>query len=326
MNARKRPADQHSSLAVAVLLGGWSAEREVSRCSGQAVLAALRVAGHDAMSLDPAEIDVLAYPWQSVDAAFLALHGGFGENGSLQQILDELQVAYTGCGPAACRIAMSKRASKTCFTRAGVPTPSTRIVSADYPMEAAVAAAIELQLPVVTKPDSQGSSIGVSIVRDISRLGEALSLCFEYDHYAIVERYIDGRELTVAVLDGQALPLIEIRSPREFYDYCAKYHDDATEYLFDVDLPATCIRSIEQAAITATESLGCRGVVRVDLRLDAELRPWVLEVNTIPGFTDHSLVPKAAARAGIAFPDLCDRLVRLAIDAAPSSQPLERAA
>jgi D-alanine-D-alanine ligase len=303
--------------SVAVLLGGWSAEREVSLASGRAVIDALRSRGHDVCQMDPAEIDILSYPWSHVEVAFVALHGGFGEDGTLQTILDELAVPYTGCGPDACRLAMSKRASKACFARAGVPTPDYHVATDSDSPAATAEVAIRLGYPVVTKPDSQGSSIGVTIVREPAGLADALAQCFHYDSRAIVERFVTGRELTVAILDGQPLPPIEIRTPRGFYDYQAKYHDDMTQYLFDLDLSPMVLSHIEQVAVGASAALGCRGVVRVDLRLDADLRPWVLEVNAVPGLTDHSLVPKSAARAGISFPELCDRLIRTPLHGLP---------
>ncbi len=308
--AMDRPVVSDGPLSIVVLSGGWSAEREVSLASGRAVIDALRSRDHDVRELDPAEIDVLAYPWRGVDVAFIALHGSFGEDGTVQSLLDDLGVAYTGSGPQASRLAMSKSAAKLRFIAAGLPTPTYHTVHVTDAAAIASDKTGELGYPLVVKPNGQGSSIGVTIVHDATQLANALAGAFRYDPLAILEKYIDGRELTVAIIDRQPLPIIEVRPARPFFDYQAKYQDDSTDYAFDIDLPPETVRQVESAAIGAVESLGASGVVRVDLRLDGTGQPWLLEVNTVPGFTDHSLVPKSAARAGIAFAELCDRLVR----------------
>ena len=301
------PSDR--SLTIVVLLGGWSSEREVSQASGRAVISALRSRGHDVRELDPAGIDILTYPWAGVDAAFIALHGSFGEDGTVQSLLEDLRIPYTGSGPVASQLAMNKSASKHRFIANGLPTPAFQTVHVQEPESSVAEKAAAFGFPLVVKPNSQGSSVGVTIVEKPEQLGDAMRASFQYDPLAILETFIPGRELTVAVLDRRPLPPIEIRPARSFYDYQAKYQDDATSYVFDSDLPSAVVRGVEAAAVSAVEALGCSGVARVDLRLDSEHRPWLLEVNTIPGFTDHSLVPKAAARAGIGFAELCEQLV-----------------
>ena len=303
-------------LRIVVLRGGQSAEREVSLESGQAVAVALRKAGHRVTELDPAEVDLRAYPWPRIDACFVALHGPWGEDGQVQEILEELGVRYTGSGPAACRLAMSKSAAKAVFEEQGIPTPLSVTVEQTESTETRQTAAAKIGYPLVVKPDAQGSTIGVTIVREPGQLTAAFELAFKYDSMAVVESYIAGREITVAVLGGETLPVIEIVTPGGFYDYQAKYTDPQTEYRFEIPIKQQTYAEIERIAAEVYRALGCRGVARVDIRLDEQERPWVLELNTIPGMTDHSLVPKAAARAGVDFVALCDRLVKDAVAAA----------
>jgi D-alanine-D-alanine ligase len=297
------------SLTIVVLLGGWSTERDVSLDSGRAVINALRSRGHDVRELDPAAIDILTYPWVGVDAAFIALHGSFGEDGTVQSLLDDLRIPYTGSGPAASQLAMNKSASKQRFIAHGLPTPTFQTVHVEESDSSIADKAAAFGFPLVVKPNAQGSSVGVTIVDRPEQLVDATHAAFRHDPLVLLETYIPGRELTVAVLDRRPLPPIEIQPARPFYDYHAKYQDDATDYVFEIDLPPAVLRGVESVAVSAVESLGCCGVARVDLRLDGEHRPWLLEVNTIPGFTDHSLVPKAAARAEIGFAELCEQLI-----------------
>ena len=296
-------------LTIVVLLGGWSSEREVSLASGRAVIDALRSRGHDVRELDPAAIDILTYPWAGVDAAFIALHGSFGEDGTVQSLLEELRIPYTGSDPAASRLAMSKSASKQRFMAQGLPTPTYQTAHHQESPASIAEKASTIGFPLVVKPNAQGSSVGVTIVHAAGELDDALHAAFRFDPLALLEKFIAGREMTVAVLDRRPLPAIEVRPARAFYDYLAKYHDVTTAYVFDTDLPPAVVRNVEALAVSAVESLGTSGAARVDLRLDEQNGPWLLEVNTIPGFTDHSLVPKAAARAGIGFPELCEQLV-----------------
>jgi D-alanine-D-alanine ligase len=322
MSGNATDCNAHSSrtLTVVVLLGGWSSERAISLASGQAVIHALRSRGHDVRQLDPADIDLFTYPWAGIDAAFVALHGSFGEDGTVQTLLDQLRVPYSGSGSAASRLAISKSSSKQRFLARRLPTPAYRTGHVVEPADSIHRKAGEIGYPLVVKPDSQGSSIGVSIVAGPEQLQGALELAFAYDPLTILEQFIPGRELTVAVLERTALAPIEIRPARPFFDYEAKYEDADTAYVWDLDLPPDTAQRISTLAVTAVDELDCCGVTRVDLRLDPENRPWLLEVNTIPGLTDHSLVPKAAARAGLSLGELCEQLLVTKISRAAETE------
>ena len=302
-------------MRVTVLMGGPSAEREVSLASGRAVSAALRRAGHLVREVDADVSSVRALRPDEQEVVFIALHGPFGEDGTVQAMLEEAGIPYTGSAPAASRAAMDKVVAKEMMRRAKVFTPEAMVLrreELDGKSEAPGAARDRLGLPVVVKPARQGSSIGVGIVREASALPAALEEAFAYDDVVLVEKYVAGRELTVGILGERTLPVIELRPHREFYDYQAKYVGEQTEYIFEVDLPPATLEAAADMSLRAYRALGCRDLARVDLILDEWQRPFVLEVNTIPGFTDHSLVPKAARRAGITFESLCDFLVRLA--------------
>jgi len=306
-------------LRVAVLAGGDSAERVVSLASGRQVLAALREAGYDAQTFDPISVDLDHLAWSDFDACFIALHGGAGEDGRVQERLERIGVPYTGSGPAASRLAMSKSASKERFFLAGVPTqPYVLLHESDTPQDAA-AKVPTLGFPVVVKPDGQGSSIGLGFAESPQELAKAFSTARAFDPFVLVEPWIDGREFTVAVLGRRPLPLLEIATPRGMFDYEAKYSDDATQYRVDTGLPEQVATQLEQAAVAAAAALGTTGLARVDVMLDQALRPWVLEVNTVPGLTDHSLAPQAAGWAGLELHALCDWMIRdcLALEVVP---------
>lgn len=319
-----------SPLRLAVLAGGESAERDVSLASGAAVTAALEACGHDVVRYDPAKIELEHIPWFTFDACFLALHGGAGEDGRIQQRLTRLGVDFTGSDVAACRLAMSKSAAKERFLHTGsVNTPDYCLLHSSESLCTAGLKAGSLGYPLVVKPDSQGSSLGVSIVHRPEELAAALAQAWALDPFAVAEEFIAGRELTVALLDGRALPVLEIVTPRAFFDYEAKYSAADTLEQFPADLSPETLAQVERAALAAARALGTRGLVRVDLILDSAGRPWVLEVNTTPGMTDHSLVPKAARLVGIDMPVLCDLVARSALrwsDRVPSnaSQPAPR--
>lgn len=301
---------EQTTWRVAVLAGGDSDERSISLQSGAAVQAALAARGHLALHLDPSVVDLAGVDWRQFDVAFLALHGQFGEDGQVQRILDEAGVPFTGSNAAASRLAFSKAAAKERFLQFGVPTPVHSLLHYTDDADRIRRVTEEIGYPLVVKPDSQGSSLGISIVRSTVEVAAAMKLCFEFDSFAVVERAILGTEWTVGLLDDLVLPMIQIVTEREFFDWHAKYEDDDTQYLFDSKLPHDVAASIEEAARGACRALGTTGLMRVDLRLDEALRPWVLEVNTVPGFTSHSLVPKAAARMGIEFGELCERAIR----------------
>ena len=291
---------------VAVLKGGPSAERDVSLRSGAAITAGLRRRGYRVSEVDvTAEaVDVPA----DADAAFIALHGTFGEDGGLQEILQARGLPFTGSGAAASRRAFDKVVSKRVFEQAGIPTPRCQVMRRGD--------ARQLPLPVVVKPPRQGSSIGLSKVFEEGEWAPALDLALSMGDEALVEVFIEGRELTVGIVGDQVLPVVEIRAPGGCYDYRAKYTAGLTEYLVPAPLPPEATRLCQELAWRTHQALGCRGLGRVDIRLAGDGAAFVLEMNTIPGFTETSLLPKAAKCAGLDFPDLCERILNLA-EAAP---------
>lgn len=294
---------------VAVLLGGRSAEREVSLRSGTMVLNALRSRGVDAHPFDPQQSDLAALIAQKFDRVFIMLHGRYGEDGTIQGALELLGIPYTGSGVLASALAMDKWHTKLVWQAAGIPTPRYELLTAASDLDAVVA---RLGLPLMVKPANEGSSIGMSKVHDGADLEEAYTLAANYDSVVLAEEFINGIELTAAVLGGEALPLIRLETPREFYDYAAKYVADDTRYIVPCGLAADAERALQQRVLAAFGALGCRGWGRVDLMLDAAGRPWFIEANTAPGMTDHSLVPMAARHAGLAFEDLVLRILELA--------------
>ncbi len=298
------------ALTVAVLEGGESAERSVSLESGAAVRAALAERGHRVLAIDPAEVDLSTHDWTGIDIVFIALHGTFGEDGQVQKILEHAGVPYTGSDPAAARLSFHKSAAKERFFQNYVPTPPYVLVHEGDTAGRIMQKAKSLGFPLVVKPDAQGSSLGVSIVRSPDELAKALSRCFHLESFGLLEAAIVGTEWTVGIFDEFTLPLIQVVPNRSFYDYQAKYADDATQYLFEFDVPSDVINSIYQAARNAYNALKLRGIARIDLMLDRFNRPWVLEANSVPGFTSHSLVPKAAARIGISLGELCEQMLQ----------------
>lgn len=291
---------------VAVMYGGFSSEREVSISSGQAVLDALQDRGVDAHAWDPAEQDLPAFSAAGFDRVWIALHGPGGEDGTLQGALQWLKMPYTGSGVLASALAMDKVRSKELFRACGINTPDYVLAHSSGDANIAVE---EFGFPLVIKPVGQGSSVGMSKVFDASELPAAMDLALSFGGPALVERCIVGDESTVAVLQGQALPSIRIETPRVFYDYRAKYESDKTQY----HCPGTTNPELEQqyhdVAIATFTKLGCTGWGRVDFMTGSDGVPQVLEVNTIPGMTSHSLVPMAAKISGIDFPELCWRIL-----------------
>jgi D-alanine-D-alanine ligase len=296
-----------SPLRITVLAGGPSAERAVSLESGRAVHAALSRLGHRCALRDvvPDDLSALEEP---TDFVFIALHGAFGEDGTIQGELDRRGICYSGSGAAASRLAMDKAAAKHRFAEVGVPTPPYEVVDASR----RAGLATRFGIPAVVKPVDSGSSVDTVIVRSAERLEpEAARLVGQYGR-ALVERYIRGPELTVGIVGDTALPVCQIIPAGEFYDYHAKYVADDTEYRFDIDLPETLLQRVRELSLRAHRALDCDVFSRVDWMVDAETRePYCLEINTIPGFTSHSLLPKAAARIGVSFDALCGRIVRL---------------
>ena len=306
------------SWRIAVLAGGTSRERNISLESGDAVSKSLSACGHIVSRIDPAHIDLHALDWSSFDVAFLALHGTFGEDGHVQQILEDAGIPFTGSDSVASRLAFSKSAAKERFIQNGVPTPAYVLIHESDSAARIQQLANALGFPLAVKPDGQGSSLGVTIVRTPEELPQALARCFHFDPFGLLEVAIDGTEWTLGILDGEPLPLIQIETGRGFFDYEAKYEDDDTQYLFEFAFPTSVIKAIENAGRRAYESLGCRGLARVDLRLDRFHEPWLLEVNTIPGMTSHSLVPKAASRVGLSLGAICERSIHNCLNRKPT--------
>lgn len=291
---------------VAVLLGGKSAERAVSLKSGAMVLNALRSSGVDARPFDPAERGLELLIRERFEHVFIALHGRFGEDGTVQGALEFLELPYTGSGVLASALAMDKVRTKLLWQASGLPTPAWEMLQADSDLGALAA---RLGLPLMVKPVNEGSSIGMSKVCAAAQLEEAFTLAVNYDRAVIAERFIDGSELTCAILDSEALPLIRLETPREFYDYAAKYVAEDTRYILPCGLPEARERELQRLCLDAFHALGCRGWGRVDLMLDGDGAPYLLEVNTTPGMTDHSLVPMAARAVGLSYEDLCLRIL-----------------
>ncbi|MHC5111433.1 MAG: D-alanine--D-alanine ligase [Planctomycetota bacterium] len=297
------------SLDIVVLSGGPSAEREVSLESGKAVHEALLRLGHRSVIADIGPDNLSALD-QRADFVFIALHGAFGEDGTVQAELDRRGIPYGGSGRDASHLAMDKVASKQRFEALDIPTPAYELVSSDT----LAGLSGRFASPAVVKPVSSGSSVDTTIARTAEQLqrdAEAVSARYGA---ALVETFIDGPELTCAVLGGDALPVCEIRPAREFYDYTAKYHDDDTQYSFAPRVTDNTLAKVKAISLKAHEALGCAVFSRVDVMIDKDTeQPYVLEINTIPGFTGHSLVPKAAKRVGIDFDQLCQRIIELSL-------------
>ena len=294
---------------VAVLLGGPSSEREVSLMSGNAVLAALRERGVDAHPFDPAERDLWDLKRDGFDRVFIALHGRFGEDGTVQGALETLRIPYTGSGVMASALAMDKWRTKLVWQAAGIPTPRYRVVDAGTDWMAVVAA---LGLPLIVKPAREGSTIGITKVAtvDHGELATAYAEAARHDALVLVEEFVVGRELTASIVNGRALPLIRIEAPQGNYDYHNKYFSDETKYHCPAGLPDAQEQEIRATCLRAFAVVGCSGWGRLDLILRADGSYSLLEVNTSPGMTGHSLVPMAARQAGVSFPDLCIEILQ----------------
>lgn len=295
---------------VAVLMGGTSAEREVSLKSGSAVLAALRRQGVDAHAFDPAERPLHHLREDGFARAFLILHGRGGEDGTAQGALELQGVPYTGSGVMASALGMDKWRTKLVWRGAGLPTPDFALLRADSDFAAVEAT---LGLPLFVKPANEGSSVGISKVKTPGGLRAAYTAAARHDPLVLAEKFMGGGEFTVAVLEEnglpRALPVVRIVPTTEFYDYEAKYFRDDTQYLCPCGLPPALEAGLQSLAEQAFSVLGCRGWARVDILLDAAQSPYLLEINTAPGMTDHSLAPMAARAAGIDFDALCLRIL-----------------
>jgi len=294
-------------------MGGIGEERDISIQSGRCVEQALKEAGVKAVTADigPDNMDILED--KSIDVFFIALHGKFGEDGRLQQILEDKALIYTGSGPKAGKLAFDKLASKVRFTKVGISTPEAVGFDANTNIEELTKKLQQIADKYVVKPVRQGSSVGISIVTGVHRAIDAAQKTLSEFGDCIIEEFIPGREITVGILGNQALPIIEIKSKTGFYDYQAKYIDEQTEFLFDtIDEPALTAK-IRRTALGCFNALGCRHFARVDFILRDDGAAYALEVNTIPGLTTHSLLPKAAARAGLSMSELCVKIIEMAL-------------
>jgi D-alanine-D-alanine ligase len=312
------PLDPQSFGKVAVLMGGWSAERQVSLWSGEAVLSALKSAGVDAHSVDATPEILLNLKSQGFDRAFNVLHGTGGEDGTVQAVLDLQGIPYTGSGVMACALAMDKIRSKQVWQALGLPVPAYRYVNS---LEDAEAAAQVLAYPLVIKPSEEGSSVGVSIVKEHSQIAAAYALAQGAGRTVMAEQFISTlrpdtglkTEYTCAVLQTEsglrALPVIRIEPDSEFYDFHAKYISENTHYHCPAGLPERLEREVRELALQAFQAVGAKGWGRIDFLIDPHNRPYVLEANLVPGMTSHSLVPMAAKAVGLDFAALCLRIL-----------------
>ena len=295
---------------VAVLLGGKSAEREISLMSGNGVLKALRSKGVDAHAFDPAQRDLYELKREGFARCFIALHGRGGEDGTIQGALEMLGIPYTGSGVMGSAIGMDKWRTKMVWIASKIPTPRFRILDEN---DNWASVARELKLPLIVKPANEGSTLGLTKVTKVGQLAAAYELATKkYKDIALAEQFIDGPEYTASVLGEQALPLIRIEAPKGNYDYQNKYFTDDTKYHCPCGLPKKKEAELQALTLRAFRAVGCRGWGRVDIMLDKRNKPWLLEVNTSPGMTGHSLVPMAARAVGISYEDLCVKILELA--------------
>ena len=296
---------------VGVLLGGRSAEREISIMSGTGVLNALKKSGIDAHAFDPAERSLAELAAEKFDAVFIALHGRYGEDGSLQGALEQLGIPYTGSGVMASSVAMDKIFTKKIWMSHQLQTPKFAILNAKTELRRVPDA---LGLPLIIKPPHEGSTIGITKVNGYSDMQEAFSLAAQFDDEVLAEEFIQGRELTVAVLgagdQAYALPIVEIVAPQGNYDYQNKYFTDDTQYLCPAPLDAALTQKIQAMSVEAFRALNCEGWARVDVLLrTSDNEPYLIEINTSPGMTSHSLVPMAARQAGMSYEEICTEIL-----------------
>jgi D-alanine-D-alanine ligase len=308
----------HNFGKVAVLMGGMSAEREISLLTGHGVLQALRDSGVDAHAFDPSERDMGELKRDGFARCFIALHGRFGEDGTVQGALELLRIPYTGSGVMASSIAMDKVMTKRVWSAVGLPTPRYVVLNPDAQQrEDVIKVPDELGLPLIVKPPREGSSIGVSKVAGYSQMQDAVALSAQYDPDVLCEEFIDGEEVTCPVIgvgaQARALPVIRIKAPEGAYDYQNKYFTDVVTYQCPSGLPVSEEQEISRIVLAAYRALNCRGWARADLMIRAsDRKPFLLEMNTSPGMTGHSLVPMSAKAAGISYPQLCVEILKLA--------------
>lgn len=306
--------DYKSLGKVGVLFGGRSAEHDISIMSGSGVLAALKSKGVDAHAFDPAERSIAELAAEKFDRVFIALHGRYGEDGSMQGVLEQLNIPYTGSGVMASAIAMDKIFTKRIWQTHGISTPGYAVLNAQSDL---AAISQNLGLPLIMKPPHEGSTIGITKVNTAAEMQQAYTLAAQFDEVVLAEEFIEGREFTVAVLgrgeQAYALPIIEIVAPDGNYDYQNKYFTDDTQYLCPAPLDAVLTTEIQQMAVEAYRALDCEGWARIDVLVrNSDQRPFLLEINTSPGMTGHSLVPMAAKATGMSYEDLCVEILKTA--------------
>ncbi len=298
---------------IGVLAGGVSAEREVSLKSGSAIHRALLSRGYNSVFIDVSKNICEDLKRENVEVAFLALHGGYGENGAIQGLLEVLGIPYTGSGILASALAMDKEASKKIFTYHGIlVAPFIVIERSDFKSKITNLES-KIEMPWVIKPVAEGSSIGVSIVKRAEEIGLAASEAFSYGDKIIIEKYIKGKEIQIGILGQKVLGGVEVRPSKEFYSYEAKYTAGLTQYILPPEIDEDCYTILKDKALRAHNALGCKGATRIDFILDASNNPYILEVNTIPGMTETSLLPKIARLSGMEFTDLVEEMLRLAL-------------
>ena len=297
-----------TKMRVGILMGGLSREREISLKTGTAIWKALSGKGYQVQTIDVGYDIAEVLMREKIECAFIALHGKFGEDGTIQGLLELMRIPYTGSGVLASALAMDKIISKKIFFSEAIPTPAYEAISRET-LERDPGMKISLPLPVVVKPAREGSTIGVSVVKQEEELLPALKKAAECDDEVLVETFIEGKEITVGILGEVALPIIEIAPRSGFYDYHSKYTRGETQYIIPARLPGAKYFLAQEMSLKAFKALGCAGCVRVDLMTDAEGNPFVIDVNTMPGMTETSLVPQAAEHAGISFGELAERIL-----------------
>ena len=288
---------------IGVLMGGMSSEREVSLCSGMAVYKALIKKGYKTIKIDVDRNIAGVLKRKKIDIAFIALHGRYGEDGTMQGLLEIMGIPHTGSSVMASSMAFDKAAAKEIFRFHGIPTPEWQVATVNSSQFTVHS------FPVIVKPAREGSTIGLSLAKEETGLQKAVRKAFRYDDKIIMERFIQGREVTVGILSGEPLPVVEIKPKKGLYDYRSKYTKGMTDYIAPAPLDKGVESRIKESALNAYNVLGCSGAARVDIMLDKKNTPYVLEINTVPGMTELSLLPKAARCAGIDFPELVEKIL-----------------
>jgi D-alanine-D-alanine ligase len=295
---------------IGVLMGGLSVERTISMKTGEAILKALKSKGYDAVPIDVDRRLAWKLAEEKVEIAFVALHGTYGEDGAVQGLLELLHIPYTGSGVLASALSMNKIATKKILLYHKIPTPLFQAFCLSRQTPDDIGSLISFTPPFVVKPASEGSTIGVTIVSAAEELGSALEKARSFGDWILVEHYIEGREVTVGMLDNQPLPVVEVQPKCGFYNYESKYSAGKTDYVVPAKLDSSVYHEVQTLGVDTYRAMGCRGAARVDMRVDREGKAWVLEINTVPGMTETSLLPMAAKTVGIDFADLAERILK----------------